>query len=204
MAEPELAVVYSPREWANRVVRHITDHGGGRVRLRVVDRRVCLEEEFDVLIAEDVTSFLDDRFVKELRGRGRRILGVYDPAEPTGKERLLELGVDDVIESTAPAEDFVRSIGRIRPARAPEPAPGVDGDLAGAAAQGDERREGPAPGWGPGRRVKGSLAHAPYRSNLAKMGGRLILGVHKATLAAAGKDPGDLVTISIEVDSEPR
>ena len=39
MAEPELAVVYSPREWANRVVRHITDHGGGRVRLRVVDRR---------------------------------------------------------------------------------------------------------------------------------------------------------------------
>ena len=53
-------------------------------------------------------------------------------------------------------------------------------------------------------RVKGSLAHAPYRSNLAKMGGRLILGVHKATLAAAGKDTGDLVTVSIEVDSEPR
>ena len=43
MAEPELAVVYSPREWANRVVRHITDHGGGRVRLRVVDRRAWAE-----------------------------------------------------------------------------------------------------------------------------------------------------------------
>ena len=113
MAEPELAVVYSPREWANRVVRHITDHGGGRVRLRVVDRRVCLEEEFDVLIAEDITSFLDARLVMELRRRGRQILGVYDPNEPTGKDRLLELGVDDVIEDRAPAEEFVRRIGRM-------------------------------------------------------------------------------------------
>ena len=115
MADPELAVVYSPREWANRVVRHVTDHGGGRVRLRVVDRRVCLEEEFDVLIAEDVTSFLDARLVQDLRRRGRQILGVYDPNEPTGKERLLELGVDDVIEDGAPAEEFVRKIGRILP-----------------------------------------------------------------------------------------
>jgi MinD-like ATPase involved in chromosome partitioning or flagellar assembly len=115
MAEPELAVVYSPREWANRVVRHVTDHGGGRVRLRVVDRRVCLEEEFDVLIAEDVTSFLDAHLVQELRRRGRQILGVYDPDEPTGKERLLELGVDDVIEDGAPAEEFVRKIGRMLP-----------------------------------------------------------------------------------------
>ena len=145
MAEPELAVVYSSREWANRVVRHVTDHGGGRVRLRVVDRRVALEEEFDVLIAEDVTSFLDDRFVKELHGRGRRILGVYDPGEPTGKERLLQLGVDDVIESSAPAEDFVRSIGRIRPARTLVPAPAVHADFATVAGRGD------------GRRVRGSL-----------------------------------------------
>ena len=53
-------------------------------------------------------------------------------------------------------------------------------------------------------RVKRSLARAPYRSNLAKMGGRLMLGVHKATLAAAGKDTGDLVTVSIEVDNELR
>ena len=141
MAEPELAVVYSPREWANRVVRHITDHGGGRVRLRVVDRRVCLEEEFDVLIAEDVTSFLDARLVSELRRRSRQILGVYDPDEPTGKDRLLELGVDDVIEDRAPAEEFVRKIARILPSTptstptltpgsSPQFSPGLDGELA--------------------------------------------------------------------------
>jgi MinD-like ATPase involved in chromosome partitioning or flagellar assembly len=40
---------------------------------------------------------------------------VYDPNEPTGKERLLELGVDDVIEDGAPAEEFVRKIGRMLP-----------------------------------------------------------------------------------------
>jgi len=53
-------------------------------------------------------------------------------------------------------------------------------------------------------RVKGMLAGAAYRSNVARMGGRLILGVHKATLQAAGKAPGDEVSVSIEVDTQPR
>jgi hypothetical protein len=53
-------------------------------------------------------------------------------------------------------------------------------------------------------RVKGVLEGAPYRSNLARMGGRMILGVHKATLAAAGKDTGDEVSVTIEPDTEPR
>lgn len=53
-------------------------------------------------------------------------------------------------------------------------------------------------------RVKGTLAGTPYRSNLAKMGGRLLLGVHKATLEAASKQNGDRVTVTIEVDPEPR
>jgi MinD-like ATPase involved in chromosome partitioning or flagellar assembly len=151
VAEPELAVVYSPREWANRVVRHVTDHGGGRVRLRVVDRRVCLEEEFDVLIAEDVTSFLDARLVKELRRRGRQILGVYDPNEPTGKDRLLELGVDDVIEDSAPAEEYVRKIGRILPLTPKSPPPlssGLRGDLVALEAHDDGPDQTGLPGAG--------------------------------------------------------
>jgi MinD-like ATPase involved in chromosome partitioning or flagellar assembly len=137
VAEPELAVVYSSREWADRVVRHVTNHGGGRVRLRVVDARVAMEEEFDVLIAEDITSFLNPRFVQEVRRRGRRVLGVYDPEEPTGKERLLDLGVDDVIESTAPAESFVRVLAGILPVEHPG---SVDIDLQGLDAA------GPVPG----------------------------------------------------------
>lgn len=53
-------------------------------------------------------------------------------------------------------------------------------------------------------RVRGTLAGAPYRSNLAKMGGQLVLGVHRATLAAAGKATGDEVELTIEADPVPR
>jgi MinD-like ATPase involved in chromosome partitioning or flagellar assembly len=118
MAEPELAVVFSPREWADRVVRFITDHGGGRVRLRVVEGRVALEESFDVLIAEDITSFLSPRFVRELKEQGRAVLGVFDPDEPTGKQRLVDAGVDDVVECEAPSEEFVRRVTTLMSLRA--------------------------------------------------------------------------------------
>lgn len=53
-------------------------------------------------------------------------------------------------------------------------------------------------------RVRGTLAGAPYRSNLAKMGGHLVLGVHKATIEAAGKCPGDEVEVTMEPDPDPR
>lgn len=52
-------------------------------------------------------------------------------------------------------------------------------------------------------RVRGTLAGAPYRSSLMKYSGRYHLGVHKATLAAAGVKAGDTVAIAIELDGEP-
>jgi hypothetical protein len=51
-------------------------------------------------------------------------------------------------------------------------------------------------------RVRGTVGGADYRSNLVSMGGRLFLGVHKATLAAAGIDTGDTVAITMAVDDE--
>lgn len=53
-------------------------------------------------------------------------------------------------------------------------------------------------------RVRGTLDGTDYRSNVASMGGRLVLGVHKATLEAAGRESGDTVKITMEVDAEPR
>jgi hypothetical protein len=53
-------------------------------------------------------------------------------------------------------------------------------------------------------RVRGRLDRADYRSNLVSMGGRLLLGVHKATLAAAGRDAGDTVAVTMSLDDEPR
>jgi hypothetical protein len=52
-------------------------------------------------------------------------------------------------------------------------------------------------------RVRGTLAGAEYRSNLISMGGRLVLGVHKATLEAAGRTTGDEVKVTMVVDGEP-
>jgi hypothetical protein len=53
-------------------------------------------------------------------------------------------------------------------------------------------------------RVRGTLDRTEYRSNVASMGGRLVLGVHKATLQAAGRDTGDTVAITMSIDTEPR
>ena len=52
-------------------------------------------------------------------------------------------------------------------------------------------------------RVKGTFAGAAFRSNLVSMGGALLLGVHKATVKAAGVAIGDTVKIVMEPDAEP-
>jgi hypothetical protein len=52
-------------------------------------------------------------------------------------------------------------------------------------------------------RVRGTIAGAPMRSNLSKMGGTLWLGVHKATVETAGLSVGDAVRVELEVDDAP-
>lgn len=54
-----------------------------------------------------------------------------------------------------------------------------------------------------GARVRGTVDGAPYRSSLMKYGGVFHLGVHKATIAAAGAKLGDRVEVTIELDDEP-
>ena len=54
-----------------------------------------------------------------------------------------------------------------------------------------------------GMRVRGTLAGATYRSSLMKYGGVFHLGVHKATLAAAGVGTGASVELTIEHDDQP-
>lgn len=52
-------------------------------------------------------------------------------------------------------------------------------------------------------RVRGTVDGVAYRSSLMKYSGRFHMGVHKATLAAAGVKAGDTVAIAIELDDEP-
>lgn len=107
---PEIAIVVSPRDWAEGLHRFVADHGGAVVRARVLDSREALDESYQVLVAEDLTSFLTPRLVTELHRSGRRLLGVFDPTEPWGQERLRELGADEVVATTTDPEAMLRAI----------------------------------------------------------------------------------------------
>jgi hypothetical protein len=53
-----------------------------------------------------------------------------------------------------------------------------------------------------GVRVRGTVDGAAYRSSLMKYSGLFHLGVHKATIAAAGAKSGTEVDVGIEIDDE--
>lgn len=53
-------------------------------------------------------------------------------------------------------------------------------------------------------RVAGTLNHHPFRSNVVKIGGALLLGVHKENVDALGLTPGDTVVVVMSIDAEPR
>lgn len=105
---PELALAASARDWPDRVHRFLLDHGGGRVLARVMGPEQAVRDEYDVLLIDDVCSFLTPRLVQRLRQEGREIVGVYSPGDgPDAKRRLLECGITDVIEADASAEEFI-------------------------------------------------------------------------------------------------
>jgi hypothetical protein len=53
-------------------------------------------------------------------------------------------------------------------------------------------------------RVAGTLNGRPYRSTIAKMDGELVLGVHKANVEALGLAIGDIIDVTMALDTEPR
>lgn len=112
--ETELALAVSVRDWADHLHRFLADHGGARVRLTAMGPEELVAERYDVLLIDDVCSFLTPRLVEQVRAKGHQVVGVYDPDEfADGKDRLLEAGVDDVVESGADADEFLKVIGRV-------------------------------------------------------------------------------------------
>ena len=108
-------LTHSPRGWAQQLHLHLMDHGGARVAGYVVSAADTLSGAYDVLIADDVASFLTPRVVGDVRSRGAGIVGVFDPAEAdgAGKQRLVDLGVDDVVPLDAGVEAMVETITRV-------------------------------------------------------------------------------------------
>lgn len=110
-----LALAASPREWALRLHRHVADHGGARVRATVLHPDEALSEPYDVLVADDTTSFLTRHLVAQLHVQGRCVLGVYDADDPRGKSELIDLGVDAVVERSEPPAAFLAMLAALAP-----------------------------------------------------------------------------------------
>lgn len=74
----------------------------------------AMMDGYDVFVVDDTTSFLAAGFVADLQKRGVSVVGVYDPeeAEGSGKQRLIDLRVDDVIEADALPTEFLRVLAR--------------------------------------------------------------------------------------------
>jgi MinD-like ATPase involved in chromosome partitioning or flagellar assembly len=135
VTEPEVALVFSPEAWVEGLHRHLTDHGGARVRQVVMEPSVALDEEYGTLIVSHRWPALTRPFIEAVHAGGRRLLGVFDPTEPAGREHLLELGADRVIESDAPMSAFLDALVELAPVERP-----------GGSAEGDLRRMiGPLP-----------------------------------------------------------
>jgi MinD-like ATPase involved in chromosome partitioning or flagellar assembly len=105
-----LALVFSPEPWVEDLHRHVSHHGGARVRQIVVEPSVALDEEYDVLVVSDRWPALTHGFVLAVHERGRAILGVFDPDEPAGKDHLVELGVEATIAADATVDEFVAAL----------------------------------------------------------------------------------------------
>ena len=108
MSVVEVALAISAREWPDRIHRFLADHGGARVRAQVLTPDDAVAEDYQVLIIDDISSFLTPRLVAEIQRKRRQVLGVFDPADsPDAKESLQDCGVDQVIAADATADEFV-------------------------------------------------------------------------------------------------
>lgn len=121
MRDIEIALAVSTRQWSEHLHRFLVDHGGARVRMYVMRPEDAFSERFDVLLIDDICSFLTPHLVGKLNRRGRKVVGVYSPDEfPDGKDRLLACDVTEVIEADAAPEEFVALVEQLEIERAPE------------------------------------------------------------------------------------
>jgi MinD-like ATPase involved in chromosome partitioning or flagellar assembly len=122
VTEPEVALAFSADPWVEELHRHLSDHGGARVRSVVVEPGILREESYDVLVVGHRWAPLTRALVGDVQARGHAVLGVYDREEPASRKHLASLGVDALVESDAGLDGFVRAIITTAGNRAQHPA----------------------------------------------------------------------------------
>jgi Flp pilus assembly CpaE family ATPase len=129
---PDIALAASARDWPDRLHRFLLDHGGGRIVDRVMGVDQAAKTSFDVLLIDDVCSFLTPRLVSLVKQDGAEVIGVYMPEDGSdAKRRLLECGISDVIETEASPEEFLvkvrATVAHRMAALSPDPSPASPG-----------------------------------------------------------------------------
>lgn len=113
MREPEVALAFTADPWVEGLHRHLTDHGGARVRTLLVEAEGAFVESYDVLVAGHRWPALTRALIADVHAHGRAVVGIYDRDEPPSREHLLALGVDALVESDAAPDAFVRAIAEV-------------------------------------------------------------------------------------------
>lgn len=119
-----LAFISSEAAWFPRWTSYMRDHGQPEdVAGVIAERRTAFDRPWSVLVAGVGSALLDAALVSDVHHRFRAVIAVYDPDEPGSKQRALELGVDDVIESTATAPELIEKARRVVPEPSPDNQP---------------------------------------------------------------------------------
>lgn len=115
MREPAIMLAHSPRPWAQELHFFLMDHGGATVRGYVMTAEDAKAERYDVLIVDDVTSFLSSRLISTLQRAGTKVVGIFDgeDSEGAGKQRLGELGVDEAVPQSITSAELVQVVHRV-------------------------------------------------------------------------------------------
>src|SRR2546430_2478829 len=116
-----VALVFSTEAWVEGLHRHLTDHGGARVRQVIADPSLAFDEEYGTLVVSHRWPGLTRTFVEAVHRRGRCLLGVFDPEEPAGREFLASLGGDRVLSADAALAGVGDGFVALGPERHPAP-----------------------------------------------------------------------------------
>jgi len=112
--EPLIAIAGSQRGWASELVRFLSDFGGARLKGTVLTASEALNTEYEVLLIDDIASFLNPRLVDRIQQQGRKVVGVFDPeAGELGRERLLSLGVDGLATTDGDPETILEVVASL-------------------------------------------------------------------------------------------
>ena len=114
-----VAAALSNREWRAALQRQVRDHESDIVVELVRDRHQAIADAVDIVVVDDDTSWINAGVVHGLQAAGKRVVGVFDPAEGDGygQDFLRENGIDLVVSSDLATEALIAFLRDNRPDR---------------------------------------------------------------------------------------